>query len=249
MGKCQREWKEQTKAMRLWFRIARRTLPTGLGLRPLGLGILGFECRPTMIVSWNVRGINSVGKCHEVISRLKKMNSDMAILIETRVKPNNAKKVKKCTKEVLRLINIEEQALKQKSMVDWLRSGDCNNAYLLASLKSKRCKTQFTSLKDEVGNTLYTQLEFEPEITRYYKNLIGTRQSNLTSIDIVALRKGPQLKGDQREALIAPIRESELLSSLKGIKYIFASGIDGYNEKFFKSSWDTIKQDLIKAVK
>lgn len=150
-------------------------------------------------------------------------------------------KVKKCTKEVLRLINIEEQGLKKKSMVDWLRSGDCNNAYLLASLKSKRCKTQFTSLKNEGGNTLYTQLEFEPEITRYYKNLIGISQSNLTSINIVALRKGPQLKGDQREALIAPIRESELLSSLKGIKYIFASDIDGYNEKFFKSSWDTIK--------
>lgn len=79
----------------------------------------------------------------------------------------------------------------------------------------------------------------------YYKNLIGTSQSNLTGIDIVSLRKGPQLKDDQREALISPITENGILSSLNGIKDISAPGIDGYIAKCFKRSWDAIKNDLI----
>lgn len=136
-------------------------------------------------------------------------------------------KVKECTKEVLRLSNIEERVLKQKSKVDWLRLGDGNNAYFFSSLKSKRSQTQFISLKDEEGKTLYHQVEFEQEITRYYKNLIRTAQSNLTSIYIVAL--------------ITPITESEKIYSLKGIKDIYAPDIDGYSAKFFKSSWEIIK--------
>lgn len=47
-----------------------------------------------MITSWNVRGINNLGKCHEVISRLNKMNPDIAIVIKTRVKSENALKIK-----------------------------------------------------------------------------------------------------------------------------------------------------------
>ncbi|CAK8540189.1 unnamed protein product [Lathyrus sativus] len=46
-----------------------------------------------MIISWNVKGINNSGKCHEVISHLKNLNPVMAILIETKVKFSNVKKV------------------------------------------------------------------------------------------------------------------------------------------------------------
>lgn len=47
-----------------------------------------------MMISWNVKGINNSGKCHEVISHLKQMNPDIVIMLETRVKPQNAIKVR-----------------------------------------------------------------------------------------------------------------------------------------------------------
>lgn len=47
-----------------------------------------------MIISWNVRGINNAGKCHEVSSRLNQMKPVIAVLIETRVKIHNAVKVR-----------------------------------------------------------------------------------------------------------------------------------------------------------
>ncbi|CAK8568223.1 unnamed protein product [Lathyrus sativus] len=81
-------------------------------------------------------------------------------------------KVKDCTKDFLRLGNIEEQDLKQKSKVDWLRLGDGNNAYFYAALMSKRSQNQISNLKDEEGNILYQQNDIEHEITKYYKKLI-----------------------------------------------------------------------------
>lgn len=50
--------------------------------------------------------------------------------------------------------NIEEQILKQKYKVDWLRLEDGKNAYFYASLKSKRSQTQIVNLKDEEGKLL-----------------------------------------------------------------------------------------------
>lgn len=119
---------------------------------------------------------------------------------------------------------------KQKSKVGWLRLRDGNNAYFHASLKSKRSQTQFVNLKDED-----TQ-----------KN---TANRNLTSIDLVILRKAPQLFDDQREALIGSVTRKEIFSSLKGIKNISAPGIDGFSSKLLKISWDIIKQDTINAIK
>ncbi|XP_058746350.1 uncharacterized protein LOC131619250 [Vicia villosa] len=50
-----------------------------------------FVPRPSpMIVSWNLRGLNKVGKIKDISSRLVDLNPDIALLIETRVKENKA---------------------------------------------------------------------------------------------------------------------------------------------------------------
>lgn len=132
--------------------------------------------------------------------------------------------------------------------MEWLRLGDGKNAYFHASLKSKQRQTKLDSLKDENGDTLHHQDDIEPKITRYYKKLIGNAIRNLSCIDIVAMGKGPQLSEGQGDFLTAHITENEILSSLKGMKNLSAPGIDGYNAKFFKSTWDIIKYDTIKAI-
>lgn len=43
-----------------------------------------------MIVSWNIRGLNKVGKTIEISSRLKSLNPSIIVLLETRVKKNKA---------------------------------------------------------------------------------------------------------------------------------------------------------------
>lgn len=83
----------------------------------------------------------------------------------------------------------------------------------------------------------------------YYKKLIGYASRKLTCIDIVAMRKGPKVSGEQRGFLISPISENEIFSSYKGMQDLSAPDIDGYNSKFLKITWDIIKHDTIKANK
>lgn len=47
-----------------------------------------------MIISWNLRGLNKMGKLRETSSRLLNLYPKIAILLETRVKCDKAKKVK-----------------------------------------------------------------------------------------------------------------------------------------------------------
>ena len=47
-----------------------------------------------MIVSWNVRGLNKLGKIKEISSLLLHLQPTISILLETRVKENKAKKVR-----------------------------------------------------------------------------------------------------------------------------------------------------------
>lgn len=47
-----------------------------------------------MIVSWNVRGLNKVGKIREINSRLLGLQPNICVLLETRVKDSNTKQVR-----------------------------------------------------------------------------------------------------------------------------------------------------------
>ncbi|XP_058754058.1 uncharacterized protein LOC131627231 [Vicia villosa] len=158
-------------------------------------------------------------------------------------------RVKECTTKVITTSNIEEQLLRQKAKVNWLRLGNGNNAYLHATLKTIRRQNHIVMNETDDGRNIQNQKEIEQEIVKYYENLVGTAQRELLIIDIVALRKGPQLTVEQRNFLIAPIIETKIWKSLKGIKDLSAPGIDGYNAKKFKSTWEIIKLDFISVVK
>jgi hypothetical protein len=77
---------------------------------------------------------------------------------------------------------------------------------------------------------------------------MGTADTHLMGIDIVAMRAGPQVTNEQRDLLLAPIQEGEILLALKSIGDLKAPGLDGYSAYFFKATWSIIKKDVIAAV-
>ncbi|XP_050909861.1 uncharacterized protein LOC127123701 [Lathyrus oleraceus] len=101
-----------------------------------------------------------------ITRQLEKAREDLYVaqtnLLQDRMNIQLIDRVKDCTNEVLSLNNVEEQMLKKKSKVEWLRLGDGNNAHFYASLKSKRKQTQIANLKDEaVAMRGGPQLSFE----------------------------------------------------------------------------------------
>ncbi|XP_058784085.1 uncharacterized protein LOC131658853 [Vicia villosa] len=77
---------------------------------------------------------------------------------------------------------------------------------------------------------------------------MGHKINSLECVDIGVLRQGSQLNRDQKIFLERGITEDEILVALKGIDDSSAPGLDGYSAKFFKTSWNTIKIEVIAAI-
>ncbi|XP_058726099.1 uncharacterized protein LOC131597415 [Vicia villosa] len=71
---------------------------------------------------------------------------------------------KKRTDSLMELLAIEEQIMRQRAKVTWIRLGDGNNAYFHAALKSKQSNMRIHSLINEDGKMLNTQDDITEEV-------------------------------------------------------------------------------------
>ena len=125
---------------------------------------------------------------------------------------------------------IEEVKLYTGDLIKW------NDGTLLTSVNVKNNSANMNMLQKEDGTLLTSQVDIEKEILDFYGNLMGREDDELNSIDVRAMRSGPQLNRVQRDALISPVKEEEIFYSLKGINDMTAPGLDGFNSIFFKCS-------------
>ncbi|XP_058775015.1 uncharacterized protein LOC131649265 [Vicia villosa] len=159
------------------------------------------------------------------------------------------KEEKQKTESLLELLAIDEQIMRQRAKVSWIRLGDGNNAYFHATLKSKQSNMRIHSLHAEDGRVITDHNDITEEVIHFYRKLMGTAHNNLEAVDIQVLRKGKQLSNSCRLDLIKEITEAEIVAALKSIGDLKAPGVDGYNSKFFKASWGTVKGDVTQVVR
>lgn len=165
-----------------------------------------------------------------------------------RMNRGNIEKVKKYTDEVIYLQELNDNMLRQRTKLDWLREGDTNSAFFYAYLNSRNVATHISQLQKEDGTYIQNPADIEKEVCEFYGKLYGTREQSVSMIDINAMREGPQLTMVQRADLITLVTVVEIKNAIKGIGDLKSPGIDGYGGKFFKASWDIIEKDVVEAV-
>ncbi|CAK8542144.1 unnamed protein product [Lathyrus sativus] len=69
--------------------------------------------------------------------------------------------IKRCPGRVIHLNGIEDQLLKQRTKIDWLKNGDKNSAYFYAMLKIQIVQNQILNLVNNDGVVLTTQKDIE----------------------------------------------------------------------------------------
>lgn len=77
---------------------------------------------------------------------------------------------------------------------------------------------------------------------------MGKKENNLKYIDIEAMRRGPQVTRAQGDTLTAPVTKEVIMKTSKGLGDLKSPGMDGFGAKNSKSSWQTIKIDVIVVV-
>lgn len=153
-------------------------------------------------------------KVQEARAQLDQVQSDL----QTHIQDPELQIKERCYSQKLKYwLKVGESIYKQKERVDWLRQGDSNSSFFFSAMKHRYSRNRITTMYDEQGNFLTEPHQVEAEIHRFYKGLLGTSAKELDGVDLTTMKLGPQLSGEARALLCAPITVPDIEAALKDI--------------------------------
>lgn len=161
--------------------------------------------------------------------------------------PSNAQLVEErlLIADFQKALRIEENFLKQKSRVQWLKSGDSNNRFFFNSCKSRWNINKITSLVDDAGIHYNSHRDISQHAVNYFTSLLGQPGDVANILDFVCL---PQISDQQKENLVKPFSELDVLNTFKHMAKNKSPGPDGFTAEFFIAAWDVVGADVCKGV-
>ena len=134
-------------------------------------------------------------------------------------------------KEINEMLATEEVIWKQRSRALWLKFGDKNTKFFLATA-SQRWRTNKIEGLDDEGVWLDSQDDIERVILDYFTNIYssGHLSSFEASLRAVSQRVTPKMN----EALLCEFRDDEVSLALNQMHPTKAPGSDGMSPIFYK---------------
>lgn len=143
----------------------------------------------------------------------------------------------------LALASLHRTIMRARSRLDWLSEGDANTSFFHAHARYRKRKSFIASLR--VGDQLLTtEEEKEEAVWHFYNELLGTPQQRDETLNLQAFYQPPH----DLSGLDSPISEQEVWVVIKALPPDKAPGPDGFTNRFYKSCWAIIKQDVMAAV-
>ncbi|XP_056698287.1 uncharacterized protein [Spinacia oleracea] len=129
--------------------------------------------------------------------------------LQTQMRSDNSPHLLSTEKELIcnlrKWLAIEEQALKQKSRVQWVKVGDSNHQFFYSAMKERFCINKVHLLHGDGGVEITDLTEIQSKIIDFYKQLLGSAASSLPGLDVPTIRNGNVLSSDSRALLCLPV--------------------------------------------
>jgi hypothetical protein len=145
---------------------------------------------------------------------------------------------------LLGIAAVQRSHWRQRSRMAWLKEGDANTGFFHARATARRRKKMILSLVHE-GQTITGQEEKTEHIHQYFQHLIGEPRRRTHTLNFEALGIIP-IPLDELEDEITEAEVKAAVFSLNGDK---APGPDGFTALFFQGCWNTVKTDLMAAIR
>lgn len=128
----------------------------------------------------------------------------------------------------------------QNSRSQWLREGDKNTRFFHAAATIRRRKKLIDSLTIE-GALTEDPEAIKREAASFFKKIFTEDFHSRPRFDNLNFNT---ISSDQANFLISPFSHMEIEEAVKECDSNKAPGPDGFNFKFIKEAWDTIKYDI-----
>ncbi|XP_059663757.1 uncharacterized protein LOC132309469 [Cornus florida] len=150
--------------------------------------------------------------------------------------------------EYLRLGKVQEDMLRQKSRMIWLKLGDSNSSYFHKSLASRINRNKIVSLTTAAGVVIVDPEAIKQETISHFQRLLGCS---------ILLTYGPSdlsqfitksVPSNLLSLLESPPSPLEIQNCMLSLNRDKAPGPDGYNALFFQKTWHIVGNSIIKAI-
>ncbi|GKV01589.1 hypothetical protein SLEP1_g14135 [Rubroshorea leprosula] len=136
---------------------------------------------------------------------------------------------------------MKESMWRQKARKTWISEGDANTKFFHRCVKGRRRKNDISSIL--VGNQRLEEVNsMKDGVANYFETLFKEDVWQCPVLDGVEFKK---ISDDERAMLEAPFSEEEVRQAVWSCESSKAPGPDGFNFKFVKEMWGTLKEDVM----
>lgn len=143
----------------------------------------------------------------------------------------------------LGLASLVRNIARQQSRIRYLAEGDANTKYFHLLARGRRRKNLITRLRVN-GTFTSDHAAMADAIYDHFLGAFGTAGSLEGTLDFQAIGLLPV----DLSRLEQPVSEEEAWAAIQALPADRAPGPDGFNGAFYKSSWATIKTDILDAI-
>ncbi|KAK3218470.1 hypothetical protein Dsin_012440 [Dipteronia sinensis] len=146
-------------------------------------------------------------------------------------------------------LKAEEDLLRQKSRIQWLKVGDRNSSYFFKAINGKRNRSKIHTITRDDSFLIEGDILVKKEAIRHFQTILGCSRpvrhgigSTLSNIIDKFISNG------QADFIGTDVIDDEIREVCFSLHPNKAPSRNGFNAHFFKITWDIVGEDVISAV-
>lgn len=164
--------------------------------------------------------------------------------------PQNMEQERGDTQRWKFVAGLEENLLKQRSKMHWLKVGDQNNKSFHRAVVTREMVNTIREVRCRNGVVVRDEKEIKEEAVSFFKDFLRHVSSDYEGMNVEDLQELLPFRCSEFDSqqLMKPVSTEEIKSVLFAMSSNKSPGPNGFKSEFFKSTWDITGVDFVTAV-